>query len=130
MKNSKDIGLLIIRVVIGITMIAFHGLGKLMGGPDTWTKIGGSLSNIGINFTPMLFGLSASLIETVGSLLFILGLWTRPVAALLAVTMLIAAISHLSRGDGFSGASHAIELLAVYIGFILIGPGKYSIDKK
>ncbi len=130
MKNSKDIGLLIIRVVIGITMIAFHGLGKLMGGPDTWTKIGGSLSNIGINFTPMLFGLSASLIETVGSLLFILGLWTRPVAALLAVTMLIAAISHLSRGDGFSGASHAIELLAIYIGFILIGPGKYSIDKK
>ncbi|MFZ4263059.1 DoxX family protein [Sphingobacterium sp. HJSM2_6] len=130
MKNSKDIGLLIIRLVIGITMIAFHGLGKLMGGPDTWTKIGGSLNNIGINFTPMLFGLSASLIETVGSLLFILGLWTRPVAALLGMTMLIAAISHLSRGDGFSGASHAIELLAVYIGFILIGPGRFSIDKK
>jgi len=130
MKNSKDIGLLIIRLVIGITMIAFHGLGKLMGGPDTWTKIGGSLNNIGINFTPMLFGLSASLIETVGSLLFILGLWTRPVAALLGMTMLIAAINHLSRGDGFSGASHAIELLAVYIGFILIGPGRFSIDKK
>src|SRR5690606_41060423 len=64
--------------LFGITMIAFHGLPKLMGGPELWTAIGGSMQNLGINFLPTAFGFSAGLIETLGSLLLILGLWTRP----------------------------------------------------
>ena len=42
----------------------------------------------------------------------------------------VAAISHLSRGDGLSGASHAIELGIVFLSLILIGAGKYSLDEK
>ncbi|WKK59017.1 MULTISPECIES: DoxX family protein [unclassified Sphingobacterium] len=131
MRNSKtDIGLLIIRVVIGTTMIAFHGIPKLMGGVEGWTKIGQSMQAIGINFLPTVWGFSAGFTETVGSFLLILGLWTRPASSLLAFTMLIAAIMHLSKGDGLSGASHAIEFLAVYVAFAIMGPGRLSVDKK
>lgn len=106
MRNSKtDIGLLIIRVVIGTTMIAFHGIPKLMGGVEGWTKIGQSMQTIGINFLPTMWGFSAGFTETVGSFLLILGLWTRPASWLLAFTMLIAVVVHLSKGDGLSGAS-------------------------
>ena len=35
--------------------------------------------------------------------------------------MLVAAISHLSKGDGLGGASHAIELGIVFLSLILIG---------
>ncbi|WP_149527186.1 DoxX family protein [Sphingobacterium hotanense] len=131
MRNSKtDIGLLIIRVVIGTTMIAFHGIPKLMGGVEGWTKIGQSMQTIGINFLPTMWGFSAGFTETVGSFLLILGLWTRPASWLLAFTMLIAVVVHLSKGDGLSGASHAIEFLSVYVAFATMGPGRLSVDKK
>lgn len=131
MRNSrKDIGLLVIRLVFGITMIAFHGLPKLMGGVELWTVIGSSMQNLGINFLHTAFGFSAGLIETVGSLLLILGLWTRPAAILLAVTMFVAMINHLAIGDGWSVASHAIEFLAVFVAFAIMGPGKWSVDKR
>lgn len=131
MRNSrKDIGLLVIRLVFGITMIAFHGLPKLMGGPELWTAIGGSMQNLGINFLPTAFGFSAGLIETLGSLLLILGLWTRPAAVLLALTMVVATINHLANGDGLSVASHAIEFAGVYAAFAIMGPGKWSVDKR
>jgi len=131
MRNSKiDIGLLIIRLVIGATMITFHGLPKLMGGPELWTKIGGSMSNLGINFMPTVFGFSAGLVESLGSVFLMLGLWTKPASIFLALTMLVAALNHLAKGDGLSGASHALEFMAVYIAFAIMGPGKLSIDKK
>jgi len=131
MKKSKtDLGLFIIRAVIGLTMIAFHGLPKLMGGPETWTAIGKSMQNLGINFLPTVFGFSAGIVETVGSLLLILGLWTRPASILLALTMCVAAANHLAKGDGLSGASHAIEFLAIYVAFAIMGLGKLSIDKR
>ena len=44
--------------------------------------------------------------------------------------MLVAAVSHLSRGDGLSGASHAIELGIVFLSLIVIGAGKYSVDEQ
>ncbi|GAA4133733.1 hypothetical protein GCM10022216_06040 [Sphingobacterium kyonggiense] len=131
MQNSKiDTGLLIIRLVLGATMLAFHGLPKLMGGVETWTKIGASMSNLGINFMPTVFGFSAGLVESLGSVLLILGLWTRPAAIFLSLTMVVAAANHLAKGDGLSGASHAIEFLAVFVAFAIMGPGRLSVDKK
>ena len=62
--------------------------------------------------------------------LLIIGLWSRPASWLLAFTMLIAMIMHLSKGDGLSGASHASELMAIYIAFAIMGPGRFSVDKK
>lgn len=131
MQNSKiDTGLLIIRLVLGATMLAFHGLPKLMGGVETWTKIGNSMSNLGINFMPTVFGFSAGLVESLGSVLLILGLWTRPAAIFLSLTMVVATANHLAKGDGLSGASHAIEFLAVFVAFAIMGPGRLSVDKK
>lgn len=129
-NSSKDIGLLILRVVIGICMIAFHGLPKLIGGPEKWEKIGLAMGNLGINFWPSFWGFAAAMTESVCALFLIIGLWSRPNALLLAFTMLIAAITHLIKGDGLSVASHAIELLAVCVTLFLTGPGRYSIDKK
>lgn len=128
--SQKDIGILIIRVVIGLSMIAFHGLPKLMGGADRWEKLGLSMQNLGINFFPMFWGFSAAITETLGALLIVLGLWTKPSAVLLAITMLVAGMNHLAKGDGLSGASHAFELMAICIALVFLGAGRYSIDKK
>ena len=131
MKYSRiDIGLLIIRVVIGGCMLAFHGIGKLLGGVDTWTAVGSAMQNIGINFMPTVFGFTAGLVETLGSLFLILGLWTKPTAVLLGITMFVAALNHINAGDSLSVASHAIEFLGIFVAFAIMGPGKISVDKK
>ncbi|WP_343530913.1 DoxX family protein [Pedobacter sp.] len=125
----RNTGLLILRVGLGVMMM-FHGLPKIMGGPDTWAGIGGSMKVIGINFIPAFWGLMAVLSEGMGGFLLLLGLFFRPVNMLLTFTMLIAALVHLNKGEGIMGASHAIELGIVFFSLIFIGPGKYSVDKK
>lgn len=130
LAKSKDIGLLIIRVVLGVTMIAFHGIPKITGGVEMLEKIGGSMRYIGINFLPVVWGGAAAAVEIVAAGLFILGLWTRPASVLLAVTMLVATVYHLGEGHGLARSSHTIELLAVFVAFIFMGAGRYSVDKK
>lgn len=128
--KRKDIGLLIMRVVLGSTMIAFHGIPKITGGVETWEKIGAAMGYVGLNFLPAVWGLTAAAIETISAFLFIIGLWTKPNSALLASTMLIATVFHLAEGHGWAKSSHTIELLAVFVAFIFTGAGRYSVDKK
>lgn len=125
-----DLGLLLLRVGVGLSMILFHGWGKLTGGPERWERIGANMGNLGIDFAPMFWGLMAAVSETFCSALLALGVLFRPAAALLAFTMIVASLRHLSLpagepNSGWSGASHALELLAVYVALLLIGPGKY-----
>ncbi len=125
----RNTGLLILRVGLGAMMMV-HGLPKIMGGPEMWTGLGGSIKVIGINFLPTFWGLMAALAEGMGGFLLLLGLFFRPVNMLLAFTMLIAALVHFGKGEGIMGASHAIEVGIVFFSLIFIGPGKYSVDKK
>lgn len=129
LSKQKDLGLLILRVGVGAFMI-LHGLPKLMGGPDVWNGVGKSMGNLGVTFIPVFWGFMAAITETIGGLFLLMGLWYWPVCILLAFTMLVAGAKHLSAGDGWGGASHALELMFVYIGLIFIGPGSYSVDKK
>ncbi|MCZ4243279.1 DoxX family protein [Pedobacter punctiformis] len=125
----RNTGLLLIRLGLGI-MFIIHGFPKLAGGIKGWEGLGGSMKLIGIDFLPVFWGFMAAATETFGGFLLIVGLFFRPACLLLIFTMIIAALVHFSKGDGVSGASHAIELGIVFIGLIFIGPGKYSADKK
>ncbi len=127
--NYKNFGLLLIRVGLGV-MFIYHGVPKLAGGPETWEKLGGAMQNLGISFVPAFWGFMAAIIETFGGLLFLIGLAFRPVCILLVINLIIAALMHLSKGDGLQGAAHAIEDAIVFLGFVFIGPGIYSVDKK
>lgn len=125
----RNTGLLILRVGLGVMMM-YHGLPKIMGGPDKWAGLGSSMKVIGIDFFPTFWGLMAALAEGMGGFLLVLGLFFRPVNMLLVFTMIIAALVHFGKGDGIKGASHAIEVGIVFFALIFIGPGKYSVDKK
>jgi len=125
-----DVGLLVLRLGVGASMLVFHGWGKIVGGPDKWTGLGGTMSNLGIDFAPVVWGFLAAFAEFVGSALLAVGFLFRPAAAMLAGTMIVAAMHHLSMpagapGAGWKGASHALELLAVYVTLLLTGPGRF-----
>ncbi|HAR37415.1 MAG: DoxX family protein [Bacteroidetes bacterium GWD2_45_23] len=128
-NNLLQAGWLILRVGIGIS-IFLHGYPKITGGAETWTMIGGTMSNFGIDFAPAFWGFLAAFVESVGGLLFALGLLFRPAALLLAGNMAVALITHVVAGDNFMIFGHAMDLLIVFAASILIGAGKYSLDAK
>jgi putative oxidoreductase len=130
---NRDAGLFAVRLGVGLSLLAFHGWGKITGGPELWEKIGGNMANLGLAFAPTFWGFMAAFAESVCSALLIVGLFTRPAAAMLAFTMLVAMTRHLGLpagepGAGWNGASHALELFAVYLGLLLVGPGRFSLD--
>jgi len=68
--------------------------------------------------------------EAVGGLLLALGLLFRPACGALLATMIVATSMHLGKGDGLMGASHAIEAGIVFLGLLLIGPGRFALDAR
>ena len=128
LNKHRHIGLLILRIGLGV-MFLIHGGPKLFGGPEKWGKIGMAMANLGIGFMPTFWGFMAAISEFFGGICLILGLFFRPACILLTLTMIVAALSHFGRGEGLGGASHAIEVGIVFLSFILIGAGKYSLDE-
>lgn len=126
---ARDLGLLALRLGVGFFFFYVHGLPKLMAGPELWAKLGGAMGNLGINFAPVFWGFLAASAECLGGLFLMLGLLTRPAAAVLCFNMLVATVMHLSSGDGLKGASHAAESLFVFLALLLAGAGRYSADQ-
>jgi putative oxidoreductase len=128
---AKDFGLLLIRLGIAASMFIFHGYGKITGGPERWESIGGAMGNLGIDFMPVAWGFMSAFIESVGSILLVLGPLFRTVTLLLAFNMFVAVLRHLNlpageQGAGWTAASHALELMIVFIGLFFTGPGKFA----
>ncbi len=123
----KDMAYLFLRLALGVNMMAWHGLPKIMGGPERWAKVGANMSQFGLNFAPTFWGFSAALSETLGSLFLILGLFFRPSAAFLAFTMFVATFKHGVMEGSWKEAEHAMQLMAVYLFFVAQGPGKYAL---
>lgn len=128
LSTYRDFGLLLLRVGIGI-MFVFHGLPKLIGGPEHWAGLGAVIGKFGITFFPEFWGFMAGFSEFAGGLSLILGFKFRPALFLLLIAMVIASFHHVLSGDDFSTSSHAIEAAILFLSLIFIGPGKYSLDE-
>jgi putative oxidoreductase len=126
LSKYRDLGLLILRVGIGIAFIV-HGAPKMFGGPARWA---GLANFVGIPVFPAFFGFLAALGEFGGGICMVLGLFFRPAVFLMFGTMMGALVAHLGAGDGFRDFSHALEMGIVFLGLVFIGPGAYSLDDR
>lgn len=128
---AKDFGLLLIRLGVGVGMLALHGYDKIMGGPEHWTGVGGAMENLGIAFMPVAWGFLAGFAESVGSILIMLGPLYRAATLMLAFNMFVATLMHLgmpaeSPGSGIAGAEKAMLYMVVYLGLFFTGPGRFA----
>ena len=128
LKTYPDLGLLVIRIVLGFSYIIVHGGAKLFAGPALWTKIGSAVGFLGINFSFALWGFLASCAEFFGGILILLGLFFRPAAVFIIITMFVAANRAFSTGGPLSSIAYPLELGITIFGLFLTGPGKYSLD--
>jgi len=128
LTKYRETGLLVLRVALGAVFFYVHGWPLLAGGIVKWRELGHEMHWLHISFAPVLWGFMAAFSESIGTLLFMIGLLFRPACILLALTMLVASIVDYKTG-GLGRAAHALELFIVFATLIVIGPGKYSVDK-
>jgi putative oxidoreductase len=130
LDRYRNTGLLLLRVGIGCSMAFAHGWGKLTGGVEAWVQYGQTMDALlGIGFLPAFWGFMAAVAEFFGGLLVALGLLFRPALALLLITMTVAAGAHAT-GVIEGSPWHALDLGIVFLALFLVGPGRYSIDKR
>ena len=128
LNRNRDIGILLIRIAVGLAFIFVYGKMKMFGGPDLWGKIGANMSIIGITFAPVFWGFLNACAEFIGGIFFTLGLFTRFTSFIMAFNMFVAAMTHFSAHDPWSKPIVPIQLLSVFIAMIFFGGGNYSLD--
>jgi putative oxidoreductase len=125
-NTSEDLGKLLLRSVLAILML-MHGIAKLTGGVSFIT---GMVAKVGL---PAELGYLVYIGEVVAPLLVLIGIWTRPAALVIAISM-VAAILLVHSGELFSltkTGGWALELqgffLATAIVVALLGAGRFSV---
>ena len=119
----NNIALLVLRIFFAGSMLYGHGLGKLT------RLIEGNLSfsnPIGIGEAPTL--ILAVFSEFLAPIFIIVGYKTKFFSFFPAATMFVAVfIVHM--GDPFGRVEKPLLFLVGFIVIMMMGPGKYSIDK-
>lgn len=119
---GRGLGLLILRVTAGASLLAAHGWGKLA----TFGERAGRFPD------PLGVGSEASLAlavfaEVVCAVLLIVGLAGRWSAAILTIFFIVAFFV-IHGGDPFGRKELAFVYLAIFATLSFTGPGRYSLD--
>jgi putative oxidoreductase len=128
--RARNLSYLLIRVIVGGQLLA-HGVFKLMG-PGVSAFAAGSLARRGIEpSVPLAFVVFFN--ETVGALCLILGLFTRVIAAIIAIEFFVITLVHFHNGYGFSspggGWEYPFMWGIIIFAISLRGGGPYSLDR-
>jgi len=126
---TSDLAYLIVRVTAGLMLIP-HGWPKVFGRGAS--GVAAMLTNYGIPaaqpFAYLIMGL-----ETIGGILIAIGLFTRPVAALLVIEFLVIIfIAHWPKGYsvGAGGIEFPLMWGLILLAILLRGGGPWSVDRK
>ena len=120
---STDVGLLVLRLWLGLSLVLLHGWTKL----STFKEMAGKFPD------PLKIGHQNSLIlalvgEVVCPILIALGLFTRFGALGSAINMAVAFF--IVHNHSFKVGELAYVYLAGFVVLFLAGPGKFSLDAK
>jgi putative oxidoreductase len=120
----KELGLLILRLGFGLSLLIFHGLPKLYHPHYNLVR------EIGLPFYQV-WTWASILAESLFAVFVIIGFWTRFSSIIICINFLFALylgliIKHLD----FHRTELPLLFLIAFISIALLGPGKYSIDKK
>ncbi len=126
LAKYSDFGLLLLRLSLGLFFIILVAP-VLVHGSGSWSRFGSGVRVLGLHSHFGTWGFIGALLLCIGAVLMIFGLFFR----LGTLICLLVAILHAvgSAKAGTHGAFLPIEFCAVLLSTLLIGPGKYSVDK-
>ena len=139
---NADLGKLVLRLALPFVMLRYHGWGKVTG----WANEAAGTPNLfgiqGIknefNTFPDYIGITSQLSyiivawsETIGCVLVALGLFMRLQSFVLFAVMMVAWIFHHHLGFRAPHGGETAFLFAMgFLALFLLGPGRYSLDRK
>jgi putative oxidoreductase len=112
----------VVRIVVGLLFLE-HGSAKLLGFPTPPSAAPAVMTLLW----------TQGVIELVGGLLLAVGLFTRPVAFILAGDMAVAYFMAHGPKNFFpllNGGDAAILYCFIFLIFFVAGPGRWSVDQK
>jgi len=112
----------VLRIITGLLFLE-HGTQKLLGFPPPVNPGPALVSLLGVQ----------GILELVGGILILIGLFTRPVAFILAGDMAVAYFyAHAPRGffPTLNGGQLAILFCFVFLYFFVAGGGVWSVDEQ
>lgn len=124
--QSVDLGLLVLRLALGVQMIFAHGWPKLASFSE---KAASFPDPLGVgNITSAALAVTG---EVLCSLLIVLGAFTRLAAIGAIVTMSVAFfLVHGAKLIGEGNGELAFLFLVGFVTIFLAGPGRFSVDSK
>ncbi len=120
--GASDLAFLVLRMFTGLAMALAHGMSKI---PPSERFVNG-VGELGFP-VPLLFAWAAGLSEFAGGLLLAAGLFTRPAALMVLMTMLVAAFRRHA-ADPFADKEMALLYAAVAFFFLIAGGGRLALD--
>lgn len=120
---AADLGLLVLRVFLGLSLAFGHGLGKLPPRPGFVEGV----AKLGFP-APEFFAWAAGLAEFAGGILLALGLLTRPSALAILFTMCLAGFLRHAP-DPYPTKEKAFAFAAAALLFLLAGSGRFGLDR-
>jgi putative oxidoreductase len=127
-RQSVAWGPTVLRVIVGFIFV-MYGWDKFFGsGLDFWADLFVSQGIPASSLAATLVGV----VELVGGIALVLGLFTRVAATLLAIDMAVAILVVGLDGGFFvwdNGVSFPLALFAATVALALMGPGEASVDE-
>jgi putative oxidoreductase len=123
----RETGLLLMRVSIGLIFIVL--LAPVLWNPGSWERVGAAMRHLDFHSHFKFWGIVAALLGCVGGVLMVLGLFFRIGVLLALIVTLVHLIALWSARGGLYPRLPALEMSILLLALLLVGPGKYSVDK-
>lgn len=125
LSSQRDIAYLLFRVMVG-TILTYHGYQKVF--VIGLSNVAGFFGKIGMP-VPQLTGPFIGVLELVGGVLVLVGLFTRYLGVIFTIQFIVATYAAwVLIGKGYGGSE--LEFLLLFSSLVLAthGPGKFSVD--
>ena len=118
-QKLQDISLFILRFLPSYYMVANHGWKKITN-PEKWERYGNFFTKYFgdiLDFANVPFGFMASFSESICAIMVLAGIFTQPASLLIAFTMLVAAMHHIT---GTGSPENAFVFFSIYTAIALV----------
>lgn len=127
---AAPLGYALVRLSTGAILVP-HGVQKLFYGGAASSVAGKAFAAWGFP-APLAWTYGIGVLELFGGIMLALGLFTRPVALLFAIELLVFIFGvHIDKGWLWNrgGVQYPLFLLGLTLAFLLRGGGHYSLDR-
>lgn len=122
----RELGLLLLRLGWG-ALFVYYGWRQLVAGPPQWQELGVAVHYLGIYGHELYWGLAAALGLAIGGMCLLFGFFFRPGCLLLSLVMAVALWQQGQQGH-WPAARESFACLILFVGLLLVGPGRLSVD--